>query len=68
VKLAKAVDPHIEAPAVLPVSSSKAHRSPDRRVLGNGQPVSLCSRSSQAHKGDRSRNGLQSRSISRHTL
>ena len=25
---------------------------------GNGQPVSLCSRSSQAHKGGRSRNGL----------
>ena len=38
------------------------HRSPVvprmEEFWGNGQPVSLCSRSSQAHKENRSRNGL----------
>ena len=34
VKLAKAVDPHIEETPVLPVSSSKPRRFPDGRVLG----------------------------------
>ena len=34
VKLAKAVDPHIEATAVWLVSSSKLRGSPDGRVLG----------------------------------
>src|SRR6476659_7856556 len=61
VKLAKAVDPHIEATGGL----TGHHRSPVlpwmEEYWGNGQSVSLCSRSSQAHTENRSRNGLRPR-------
>ena len=45
VKLAKAVDPHIEATGGLSASSSTLRGSRDGESWGNGQPVSLRSRS-----------------------
>ena len=59
VNLAKAVDPHIEATgglAGLIVETPVVPRMEE--FWGNGQPVSLCSRSSQAHQENRSRNEL----------
>ena len=59
VKLAKAVDPHIEATGGLAGLIIEAPSFPGMEEFwGNGQPVSLRSRSSQAHKENRSRNGL----------
>ena len=58
VKLAKAVDPHIEATGGLAGSSSNPRRFPDGGVLGQWSTSFALSRSSQAHKENRSRNGL----------
>src|SRR6476660_9906591 len=57
-KLAKAVDPHIEATGGLAGLIIETPSFPGwKRFGGNGQPVSLCPRSSQAHKENRSRGG-----------
>jgi hypothetical protein len=59
VKLANAVDPHIEATGGLAGLIIEAPAFPGwESFWGNGQRVSLYSRSSQAHKENRSRNGL----------
>jgi hypothetical protein len=62
VKLAKAADPHIEATgglAGLIIENPVVPRMEES--WGNGQPVSIRSRSSQPHQENRSRNGLPPR-------
>ena len=57
VNFGKAVDPHIEATGGLVGLIIEAPSFPRMEEFwGNGQPVSLCPRSSQAHKENRSRN------------
>src|SRR6476660_4818045 len=59
VELAKAVDPHIEATGGLAGLLIETPGFPGWRSSGShGQPVSLRSRSSQAHQENRRRNGL----------
>ena len=59
VNLTKAVDPHIEATGGLAGLIIDAPSFPRmEEPWGNGQPISLRSRSSQAHQENRSRNGL----------
>jgi hypothetical protein len=60
VRLAEAVDSHLEATGGLAGLIIETPSFPRMEEFwGNGQPVSLCSRSSQAHKENRSRNGLR---------
>lgn len=66
VKLVKAVDPHIEETGRLSGSSSKAQGSRDGGALGQWSTSSLRSRSSQAHKENRSRNGLPHGDVAEH--